>query len=219
MLFRSGAFFAKYQSTSLHDLLHYQLGNTLLSERAKPALLVPSYEIKSMNPFLFRSKKAIENQDFDFRLVDVAMATCAAPTYFKPAIIHSVGGREHHCIDGGLFANNPSMMAYIDMIKHEYTRNEDIMMVSIGTGRSSLSVKMGGWGLSGWIRPILEVMYDGIGDTVSHELSQVLPFGHYVRLQVAAEGKLDDTSRVDEHIEAAGRIVSSPEFGRLCQAL
>lgn len=205
------------KATRLCSLLSDMLGEILLSECKY--ILVPSYDIRSMNPFLFRSKEAATHRDFDFRLVDVAMAACAAPTYFEPAKIRSVSGLEYNCLDGGLFANNPSMIAYVDMIKSEYVRNEDIMMVSIGTGRSFGPVAGGGWGLSNRIRPILEIMYDGIGDTVSHELSHILPFGHYVRFQVMANGRLDDISRVDEHIEAAGRIVASNEFGRLCRVL
>ena len=43
---------------------------------------------------------------------DVARATSAAPTYFEPARLP--GNPPYALVDGGVFANNPGMCAYVD---------------------------------------------------------------------------------------------------------
>lgn len=211
-----GLFAAKYHNTALRELLESYLSNKLLSESG--SVVIPSYELNIMSPFIFRSNRAKLDREYDYLAVDVALATSAAPTYFKPADIWSVAGRAYRCIDGGMYANNPAMMAYIDMLKSSGP-DEKFMVVSIGTGQESISANIGGWGLSQWIRPILDVVFDGIGDTISYELSQILDEGNYYRLQTKTKGKLDDISRIDEHTESALKIVSGPEFRALCQIL
>ena len=50
----------------------------------------------------------------DFSVRDVARATAAAPTYFEPVEVASTRGPLGACVDGGLFANNPTMCAYAE---------------------------------------------------------------------------------------------------------
>ena len=49
-----------------------------------------------------------------------------------------------------------------------------------------------------WARPILDVVFDGVSDTVDYQLDQLLGDARYWRLQVALDGgasdDLDDAS-------------------------
>ncbi|MCK6458210.1 MAG: hypothetical protein L6Q92_16980, partial [Phycisphaerae bacterium] len=85
-------------------------------------------------------------RDRHFRIVDVLMATTAAPTYFPHSCI-SPGSA--YC-DGGLWANNPSAVAIAEAsrISMECKRPEidpvfgptDVWMLSLGTGSTPYDV-------------------------------------------------------------------------------
>ena len=67
--------------------------------------------------FFFRSARARDDPAYDFPLVQVARATSAAPSYFEPAEVTDVAGaRTYPLIDGGVYAVNPSMCAYADVV-------------------------------------------------------------------------------------------------------
>ncbi|MEC3004586.1 MULTISPECIES: patatin-like phospholipase family protein [Bacillus cereus group] len=61
----------------------------------------------------------------------IALATSAAPTYLSAAVID-----DNECkIDGGLWANNPVLVAIAEAVKLGYSL-EQIKVLSIGTGTS-----------------------------------------------------------------------------------
>ncbi|RBO84299.1 patatin-like phospholipase [Nocardia puris] len=69
--------------------------------------------------------------DRDARLVDVALASAAAPTYFPPRM---VGTDTRTYLDGGLWANNPCQVALRHLISHGKDPS-DIVVFSLCTGR------------------------------------------------------------------------------------
>src|SRR5260221_3191726 len=104
-------------------------------------LIVTAYDIERRTPYLFKSWKArgLElkptetGRGYDFKLEDIARATSAAPTYFSPAKIKSTSGVEFAMVDGGVFANNPAMAAYV-AARRIYPKADEYLVVSIGTG-------------------------------------------------------------------------------------
>jgi hypothetical protein len=185
----------KYDSAALDRALHRFLSDKRLSE-AKPDLLVPAYDTASPGPYFFKSRKARESPQDDFALSEVARATSAAPTYFEPS---ALGARS--LVDGGVFAVNPAMSAFAEVLRHR--PGEEIILVSLGTGqrtrkRSFDEIK--DWGLIAWARPILDVVFDGVSDAVDYQLRHALEEGRYWRLQVElseASDDLDDASEIN----------------------
>src|SRR5439155_10169829 len=105
-----------------------------------------------------------------------ARATSAAPTYFEPAKIPNERAGYFALVDGGVFANNPAMCAYVDALDMA-PKGSDILIVSVGTGslmRRYPYEKAKGWGLLAWARPILDIVMDGGSETAHYQLSQVL---------------------------------------------
>ncbi len=101
-------------------------------------------------------------------------ATSAAPTYFPPLRLDSLGPdpdteRTYYAlVDGGVFANNPSLCAYVEAMSGG-PESRDCLMVSIGTGQWTTPIPYGKarrWGLAAWARPILDVVFDGASDTI-----------------------------------------------------
>jgi predicted acylesterase/phospholipase RssA len=146
----------------------------------------------------------------------VARATAAAPTYFEPFEVAAMtphGG----LVDGGVFANNPAMCAYVEANKL-HGRANDFLIVSIGTGQYSSPIHYRdakGWGLALWAKPILNVVFDGVSDTVDHQMRSLCQPGpdrrpRYYRFQCRLDPRcdaMDDTSpenvrRLKEKAEA-----------------
>ena len=81
----------KYPNDGIETVLENYFGNAELKD-AFTEILVTSYEIEERQPYFFKSRKAQENpQERNHFLRDVARATSAAPTYFEPAEIRTVG--------------------------------------------------------------------------------------------------------------------------------
>ncbi|MDR1235641.1 MAG: patatin-like phospholipase family protein [Holosporaceae bacterium] len=72
----------------------------------------------------------------DFYLHDVLMMTSAAPTFFRPH--HSTDTKtedEFSGGDGGIFANNPTLIAYCSAKKK--FKDDNIILISLGTGSAN----------------------------------------------------------------------------------
>jgi uncharacterized protein len=104
----------KYPSEGIEGVLDEYFGETRLQD-ALTNVLVAAYEIERRIPWFFRSERAKERIDYDFPMKQVARATSAAPTYFEPVKIGAEGSSDYYAlIDGGVFANNPALCAYVE---------------------------------------------------------------------------------------------------------
>jgi patatin-like phospholipase/acyl hydrolase len=160
----------KYDASGLESVLRKYFGDTRLKD-AVTEVLVTSYELETREPWFFARHKAQSNPSFDFEMRFVARATSAAPTYFEPEELTET--RPHGgLIDGGVYANNPALCAYVEM-KDLHPDHDDILVVSLGTGQHTRPIHYTdarNWGLALWAKPILNVVFDGVSDTVDHEM-------------------------------------------------
>jgi uncharacterized protein len=217
----------RYEDDGLNDALERYLGDALLSE-ALADVLVTAYDIHDRFAFFFRSNRARRDPTYDFPLVRVARATAAAPSYFEPAeVTDRAGARTYPLIDGGVYAVNPSMIAYTDVVvagQHD----ELELMLSLGTGehmRAYTFDQARWWGQLEWARPAIDMVFDGVADTIEFE-SKRLMGDRYVRLQTAldlASDDLDDASAANLaalRAEAERLIAASAaELDRVCEIL
>jgi uncharacterized protein len=188
----------KYDSEALDRTLERFLADKALSQ-TRPDLLVPAYDTARPGPYLFKSRKARASAGEDFPLAVVARATSAAPTYFEPSAVDS-----RALVDGGVYAVNPAMSAYAEV--QRFQPGAEVVLLSLGTGQRTRRRSFGDikdWGLLEWARPLLDVVFDGISDTVDYQLRHALGEGRYWRLQVEltqASDELDDAT--EENIRA-----------------
>jgi uncharacterized protein len=185
----------KYDSGALDRALARFLAEKRLKD-ARPDLIVPAYDTAEPGPYFFKSMKARETPATDdFPLSVVARATSSAPTYFEPL---EAGPRS--LVDGGVFAVNPAMSAFAEVVRHHPEAEDEIVLLSLGTGQRTRKRpfdEVKDWGLVEWARPILDVVFDGISDAVDYQLRHALPEDAYWRLQtelVGASDDLDDAS-------------------------
>ncbi len=202
----------KYEADNLEEVLNDYLSDTRLSD-INQDLLVTSYNIATRRPFFFKSWKARgvrlsdgeTAQDRDFSLVNVARATSAAPTYFEPALVGNLRQVQFPLIDGGVFANNPAMCA-LSSARVLYPNRSRFLIVSLGTGETQREVpykKAKDWGLLGWARPILYVVFDGVSDTVNYQLEQEFSARDYFRFQIELGGDPNDENAPNDDMDDA----------------
>ena len=169
---------AKYPSAGLEKVLDQYFGETRL-KHALTDVLVPAFAIDLRSPWFFRSRRARTEPERDFAMKKVARATSAAPTYLEPLKLDGVGkhlGTSWGLVDGGVYANNPAMCALVEA--QAVYGAEDVLVVSLGTGEPTRGIpwkEAKDWGLAAWARPLLDVVFEGVSDTVHFQVEQLCP--------------------------------------------
>jgi patatin-like phospholipase/acyl hydrolase len=118
-----------YDRDALQRLLTDKLGNRLLGD-SKMRLCIPAFEGHHSEVFVFKTPHHSDYKtDRHERMVDVGLATAAAPSYFRP-LEH---GR-YTFVDGGVWANNPIMLALIEALICFDVNRDQIDILSLGCG-------------------------------------------------------------------------------------
>jgi len=201
------AFRFKYSAEPFERLLLDVFGNESLRSAATN-LLVTSFDTEAMQPHCMKRRAGRGDwaEDPDYYMRDAARASAAAPTYFPPAHIGPIGkeAKKFSLIDGAVFANNPSGLAYVEATKI-FPEESKFLVLSLGTGDPQQGYpyeEVHSWGYLEWVNPmkgfpIGAIMSAGQSEAVSHQLSRM--FGvRYVRLNVPLNGcspAMDDASR------------------------
>ena len=221
----------KYPNEPIESVLEEYFGDTWLSE-ALTNVLLTSYEIEMRAAFFFRSYRAAKDESYNFLMRDTARATSAAPTYFEPELIEK-GAQHYTLIDGGMFANNPAMCAFVEAIR-EFNRGlDELYIVSLGTGDQTQALDfqtVKNWGVVSWSQPILSVVFHGVSDTVDYQTRQILNEvgkpNRYHRLQIPLKRgahELDNTSAANVRAlkSLAETIIKDrdSEIDAICQEL
>ena len=190
----------KHDHRALQVALADYLGGAQLSD-ATTQLLITAYDLEAREPYFFKSWRP----DREAPMTTVALATASAPTYFEPVAFGDLA-----LVDGGVCANNPGMCAYAEV--RRLTGDDPELLVSLGTGRQTKPIHFQdakGWGLIEWVRPVIDVVFDGVGDTVEYQLDHILGPDVHRRLQLEltdASDALDDASpRNISRLEAHAR--------------
>ena len=209
---------AAYDAAGLEGCLEEVFGDAALS-RAKTRLCLTAYDIEGRKPVLFKSWKAQADPRDDYLITAVARATAAAPTYFEPAMVKNAAGLMRACIDGGVWANHPAVAALVEAVKLGFTPKR-IRMLTVGTGcdeRPYFLSEVRGWGVAGWLRPLLDIVFSGQNDAADYQCGEILG-DNYVSLQpfLGDPVALDDVSDKAFSTMAfhAGRVVDSSDMPR-----
>jgi uncharacterized protein len=145
-----GLFKSVYSDRSLRHLLKKAFADLALKDIHKP-LLIPAVDITHGNPFIHRSNYGHpECEDLSIKLWDAVLSSCSAPVYFPPNKI----GDKYLSIDGGLWANNPSLVGLTEAIHFFQENMGDIKILSLGTGLQNIDFsndKEKYWGINQWL--------------------------------------------------------------------
>ena len=130
---------ARYTSDALECVLTDLFQDQTLEMVMKTRLVIPAIDLIKGSTVTFKTPHQPNFvRDRHFRAVDVALATAAAPSYFPAAAFNNT----LYC-DGGLWANNPSVVGYAEAVKLRQICStagvplfdvEDVRLLSVGTG-------------------------------------------------------------------------------------
>ncbi|WP_204332552.1 CBASS cGAMP-activated phospholipase [Geodermatophilus sabuli] len=117
-----------YDSEVLRDVLLEVLGHRTLGDSCM-RLVIPSWDIQRGEVHIFKTRHSERlTRDWRIDMVDVALATTAAPTYFRAARVPDAP-----LIDGGVWANNPSVLAIGEAVSMLGVPLEAIRVLNVGT--------------------------------------------------------------------------------------
>jgi patatin-like phospholipase/acyl hydrolase len=154
---------------------------------------VPATKLDTFQSVVF-SKYTTPEVYLDFAL----QATSAAPTYFD-----TVDGY----VDGALWANNPSLVAYTLYKKYENLNPEEISIISIGTSGvfndyENILKNSNFWTPLSWATPIIKYSIKNTED-YNHFILENLGIGKYFRIYPVLKKiyKLDGFKQLKEYAE------------------
>lgn len=117
-----------YDASVLRTALNDVLGERLLGDSSK-RLVIPSWDVHKGGVHIFKTPHHERlRRDWRIPMVDVAMATSAAPAYFAAARVDG-----HRLVDGGVWANNPSVVGITEAVSMLGILLPKIGVLNIGT--------------------------------------------------------------------------------------
>lgn len=149
---------SKHGPDRLRAALGEVFGDRLLGSSTK-RLVIPSYSLDSNDVYVFKTPHHPRlRRDHKERMVDVAMATTAAPL-FLPAF--RLGN--NRLIDGGVWANNPTLVAVAEARSMLEVPLDAMRVLSMGTTDDCVDLgdKLNRGGLLQWARPASAVLLRG----------------------------------------------------------
>lgn len=152
----SGLFKYRYDRKALMHIMAEYLGDLTLGQ-SKSRLCIPSCDGRHGDLYVFKTPHHPDYRlDFREKMTDVAAATSAAPTYFRP---FERGGFTF--LDGGIWANNPIMVGLVEALSCFTAPRERMRILSVGCGDSQYTIskwqkRSGGlWHWRGIINPVM----------------------------------------------------------------
>jgi uncharacterized protein len=120
-------------------------------------LIIPAVHARTGSVNLFRTNHHPDLIAYKGSVAtDVALATAAAPTYFRAADVD-----DSTYLDGGVWANNPTMVAIVEAVSRLHVPLNRIDILSVGTtsepysGRKTMTAGYAGWLKGGRIVELL----------------------------------------------------------------
>lgn len=226
----------QYKSDGLKEVVEDLLGADRLSD-SKKFIAVNAAQLwdsrsHSWQPCTMSGHSG--NPFRDVSMVDAALATSAAPTYFPP---HEVSGQLGYFADGGVFANNPATTAVAEVLGRGIVTNSgDIRVLSLGTGHVPQGIPPSvferyrplSWGASKWLWPaewaghvpgmaLISLMFaTSAGDTTT--VAEQLLGPHFRRANVTLDKpyELDNYKDIKVLEKKTSAYMKSPAWKDVC---
>ncbi|KAH6788265.1 Acyl transferase/acyl hydrolase/lysophospholipase superfamily protein [Perilla frutescens var. hirtella] len=192
----------KYDGKYIRSLTSEILGDIRLHQTLTNVVLT-TFDIKKLQPVIFSSYTAPKDSSMDALLSDICIGTSAAPTNLPPHYFEN-GGEKFNLIDGGVVANNPTLVAISEVTREISDKNPDpyptelgrLLVISLGTGARKNEEKYDAktateWGVVGWLyvtpSPLLSAYNQANGDMIDFHNAVVFKAlrsqDNYLRIQ------------------------------------
>lgn len=205
----SGAFRYRYERTALAEALRDTFGERLLGE-AERRLCIPSFQGSYGEVHVFKTPHHPDFRlDWKESMVDVALATAAAPTFFK-----TFRSGDRVFADGGVWANNPVMIGLVDALTTHDLARRDVHILSISCGDTDVPFTAGQTGAGGLLhwREIIKSAMHLASQNATGQAGLLVGRDQLHRIEPSAEGArlgMDDFDGALALLPADGERVAS----------
>jgi hypothetical protein len=190
-------------------------GKDPILKDCKTNICIPTFDLLLGKPSVLKKDHHPRfTRDYHIPAYKAALATSAAPIYFDPysSTYIDLKGNEisfKNKIDGGVFANNPTLLGIIEAQVAFYQNLENLKVLSIGTGNKKFSDASSRtkWGIYYWVnhkrKRLIELFMQAQSQQVEN-LVQLLQNGidkekvanpNFIYKRINAE--LDDTLNIE----------------------
>ena len=171
----------RYSQTGLKRALERAFDQKKLGDSQVP-LAIPSYDLAADHVHLFRTPHHEDlRRDWRVPAVDVALATSAAPTFLPAARWQS-----HRLIDGGVWANNPTLVGVAECFDRLGGERGRIRILNVGTTTEvrERPKRLDGGGLWAWRREGLDIMLRGQSLAATNHAQLIIGRNNVTRVDV-----------------------------------
>jgi patatin-like phospholipase/acyl hydrolase len=205
-------FTPKFEPEGLQGSLSTVFGERKFCELER-AIAVTSFDAASAHPVVFRSNYPASQYPYEsLSVVEVGLATSAAPTYF-PAAKTGIGVM----IDGGVWANCPVMVGVTDALHLFECRPREVRVLSIGTTTIPEFIKepVREGGLFEWAKPIPSILMHAAKLAAIEQAKRLSDC--FIRIDETVNSgrfEMDDIDAIGD-LEQMGRAIARREFAEL----
>ena len=203
-----------YDPANIQEVLVSELGaaaNWILDD-SPVRLLLTAKGIDSKPWYFVQNHRRNAQTTGKLRLVDCAVASACAPTYFKPWIIEVLGERIT-LVDGGVgVTGNPVYQACIEAFNYDDFTPSETRVVSLGTGYFQ-SAGPAPRGLLGWLQWTVNTLLDAPVDQQTEIVNRHFP-GILQRFDWPLPQQIDmaDTSSIDLLVQIGNQAALSMDW-------
>jgi uncharacterized protein len=197
----------RYDHEELKAPMVELFGNAQLGQ-AKTKILITASSIQRFNYRIFTNWHDLGSIDDNLAAVDAVLASAAAPTYFQS---HNPTGEDISYIDGGLWANSPSLVAIIAAHRLLKIPFEKITLLSLATGDFPHGVDPSVFndGRPIWqISPIMEMMFSCQSKFADDYAAHLLGEQNVIRISTP----LDEMMALDDAESAINELPALANF-------
>jgi patatin-like phospholipase/acyl hydrolase len=186
----------KYPQKPLRQALQKHFGDKRLSDSTK-RLVIPSYSLDKDEVYIFKTPHHERlARDWKEPMWKVALATSAAPTFFP-----SCRDVDHiRLIDGGIWANNPTMVGIVEAFSMLGVPLESISTLSLGTTNAMANkpASLDAGGLWHWRQAAIDAALRGQSHGVQGQAQHLLTPERAIRLDPAVPDGLFGLDKLSE---------------------
>jgi len=200
---------AQYSTGPLKTELEKVFGERTLADLPKK-VVISAFELDNQKtepgrrhwkPKFFHNYPG-EDSDGHEKIVDVALRTSAAPTYFP---------MYQRYIDGGVIANNPSLCALAQALEPKTggQKLSNVRMLAVGTGYSPnfITQQNADWGLLQWAPNLVSIMMEGAVGLAHYQCTQLMGSRyHRINPRLPVPVSLDGTKQIDLMVGLAAQF-------------